>query len=412
MNIAVYGMWHLGCVTAACVAKAGHKVVAIADNEDACMELRYGRAPLQEPGLDDLLKEGIRLNNIIFESNLSEIKNAEILWVTFDTPVDDNDIADVEYVENKIKEAIPYLKDHAVILISSQVPVGTCKRLEEFLERGIRIAYSPENLRLGKALDVFQNSDRVIIGVPNDLVLDSLMELFAPFTEKMEFMSVASAEMTKHAINTFLAMSVVFANEIARICENSGADMREVERGLKTESRIGPKAYVRAGEAFAGGTLARDVRFLDGMDSNGTFFQSILESNDHHKHWVQRKLHEVLKDIKDKRVAVLGLSYKEGSDTLRRSAGITLCHWIRGKGGESIGHDPLIDEHHKELEGTLVTTNLEGVLRCTDAIVIMRGWDGLGTALKDAKTHAHVIDLTGNYGDLKFKNYYRVGLGK
>src|SRR5205085_2839841 len=148
-----------------------------------------------------------------------------------------------------------------VVLISSQMPVGTCARLEKkFAHRKLSLACSPENLRLGKSLDIFRRPDRVVAGIRDQSTRDSLQKLFEPFAgSRILWMSPESAEMTKHAINAFLALSVTFANEIACLCEVSGANAREVEQGLRSESRIGPKAYIRPGSAFAGGTLARDV---------------------------------------------------------------------------------------------------------------------------------------------------------
>ena len=269
MKICVQGLWHLGSVTAACLASVGHDVVGLDGDSNNISNLNQGKAPLFEPGLDEMIQNEINQGHLRFAQNSREaLADVELLWVTFDTPVDEEDHADVEFVLGKIKIVLPELNDRTVVLISSQIPVGSIKKLEHFvkdnyIKKQICFAYSPENLRLGKSIDVFLNPDRIVVGTRNDGSKERLKKLFSPITNKIEWMSVESAEMTKHAINAFLATSVTFANELAAICELYGADAKEVERGLKTESRIGPRAYLSPGGPFAGGTLARDIDSLD-----------------------------------------------------------------------------------------------------------------------------------------------------
>jgi len=273
MNIACLGLWHLGCVYSAGAAFFGHSVKAWDENKETIEKLKKGIAPISEPYLNDLIKEVLQNNKLSFSNQLEQaLKSVEIVWITYDTPVDDNDKADCDFVYERIQKAIEISDKNACFLISSQLPAGSIRKLEKYAkEKGrtdLRFAYSPENLRLGKALEVFKNPDRIICGIRDEITKKQMMELFSPITDKIEFMSPESAEMTKHSINAFLAMSVVFANEIASLCERIGADAKEVERGLKTENRIGKDAYVSPGNAFAGGTLARDIVFLSEMSLN------------------------------------------------------------------------------------------------------------------------------------------------
>src|SRR5262249_43972224 len=228
-------------------------------------------------------------------------------------------------------------KPGTLVLISSQVPAGFTAGLEaDWRDRGLRYAYSPENLRLGKALDSFRSPERIIVGVRNPADNGQLMELFAPFCRRLEWMSVESAEMTKHALNAFLATSVTFINELARLCEVVGADAKEVERGLKSEGRIGGRAYLSPGAAFAGGTLARGVRFLTErggrMGVGMPLLEGVLASNELHKGWVRQRVVGLLEGVKAPTVAVLGLTYKPGTSTLRRSFAVELCRWLHGRG--------------------------------------------------------------------------------
>ena len=192
-------------------------------------------------------------------------------------------------------------------------------------------------------------------------------------------MSVESAEMTKHAINAFLATSVTFANEIASICELVGADAKEVERGLKSEKRIGPKAYLSPGGPFAGGTLARDIEFL-GMASGAKqlvtpLLSSVRASNHEHKNWVRRKLLEIFPKLKGVTVAIWGLTYKPGTDTLRRSLAVELCDWLIDQGVVVQVHDPVVRQLPERWSGYVVSYDQAlGALTGADALVVGSEW--------------------------------------
>jgi len=250
MKVCVLGLWHLGTVTAACLASGGHQVTGLDYDETVITNLKNGKPPLFEPGLEDLVNKGLASDLLDFSTNLAEsVQGAQVIWVAYDTPVDDEDNADVEYVIERVSRLFPRLEAGQYILISSQLPVGTSKHLETMFAQShpgvnVSFSYSPENLRLGKAISVFTQPDRVVIGTRSEDSRKVFAELLAPFTDRIEWMSVESAEMTKHALNAFLATSVTFINEIASICEQVGADAKEVERGLKSETRIGPKAYL------------------------------------------------------------------------------------------------------------------------------------------------------------------------
>lgn len=206
----------------------------------------------------------------------------------------------------------------------------------------------PENLRLGNAINIFLNPDRIVVGIRSESDKKTLEQLLLPLTKKVEWMSVESAEMTKHALNAFLAISVTFANEIASICELVGADAKEVELGLKSESRIGPKAYLSPGGPFAGGTLARDIEFLGKISQDcllaTPLLSSVKLSNDAHKKWVQRKLLERFPDPTAIQVSMWGLTYKAGTDTLRRSLAVELVDWLLDRGGRVQVYDPMVKE--------------------------------------------------------------------
>jgi UDPglucose 6-dehydrogenase len=385
MRICVQGLWHLGSVTAACCASVGHDVVGLDADEKTIDGLRAGKAPLFEPGLDALLDDGLRSGRLRFTTEIANaVADVDVLWVAFDTPVDDDDKADVDFVLEQIKSVLPALKPKAVVLVSSQMPVGSMRALEAFAtetlpDKQFMFAYSPENLRLGKAIDVFLKPDRIVVGTNLSETRAVLDGLFTPITDKVEWMSIASAEMTKHAINAFLAISVTFANEIASICEAVGADAKEVARGLKTEARIGPKAYVSPGGPFAGGTLARDIEFL-GLASKASglttpLLSAVRASNDEHKNWVRRKLLERFSSLQGTTVAIWGLTYKPGTDTLRRSLAVELCDWLIDQGAVVHVHDPVVRELPARWEGRVRNfAGAEDAVKDADALVVGTEW--------------------------------------
>lgn len=351
MNVCVVGLWHLGSVTAACLASRGHEVTGFDANGDVSSTLQNGEPPIAEPGLAQLVSDGVATGRLRFTSDpTAALRDAEIIWIAFDTPVDEDDNADVDFVVRSVEQLLPQMKRGVLVLISSQVPVGSTRRLEEAAVRlgrsDLSFAYSPENLRLGKAIEVFTTPDRVVVGLRREADRARIEELLKPFTTRIEWMSIESAEMTKHALNAFLATSVAFINEIATICEHVGADAKEVERGLKTEKRIGPGAYLGPGGAFAGGTLARDVVFLSATGKKvgvpTELIDGIKSSNDAHRGWAKRRLHELLGDLRGQKIAVWGLTYKPGTDTLRRSSAIELCRALAEDGARVVAHDPAV----------------------------------------------------------------------
>jgi UDPglucose 6-dehydrogenase len=375
LRITVLGLWHLGSVTAACCARH-FQVVGLDFAQDTVAKLNSGHAPLFEPGLDDLIAAGLNSKRLSFTSDPTKAcSQAELLWVCYDTPVDDNDEADVEFVLSRVRQALEHLPKGAIVLVSSQLPVGTCRNLESEFPQ-FAFACSPENLRLGKAIDAFEKPERVIVGLRHDSTRSKLEALFRPFTEQVIFMRTESAEMVKHALNSFLALSITYINEIARLCEQTGADAREVAAGLKSDIRIGPKAYLSPGGPFAGGTLARDVVTLTKVaaEKNETLalIPAIKKSNDRHRGWMLRRLRSRLGNLSGKTIAILGLTYKPGTDTLRRSVAVELCRELVNAGATVRAFDPT--QKNSTLEQVALTQSLPQALQGADAAVVCTEW--------------------------------------
>jgi UDPglucose 6-dehydrogenase len=380
MKVVVLGLWHLGCVTAACCAKFV-EVIGLDFDERTVNDLQAGRPPIFEPGLADLIQEGFVSRRLSFESEPAvALAGADLLWVTYDTPVDDDDKPDLKPVLDGIGRCLRYLPDDAGVLISSQIPAGTCFQLEARYP-GRRFDYSPENLRLGKAIEIFLHQDRIVLGSRRDDGAARVSELLSNFSIKIVHVRTESAEMIKHAINSFLALSITFMNEIATICEHVGADAREVERGLKSEVRIGPRAYLSPGGPFAGGTLARDVVTLDDLGSQFgeelSLIPAIKVSNDRHKEWVIQKLREELGSLPGKRVAILGLTYMPNTDTLRRSLAIEICRKLNAQGVALTAFDPVVAAMPADLSKIEIKRRVSEAIKDADAMVVATEWPQL-----------------------------------
>src|SRR6266508_2180231 len=409
MRVCVAGLWHLGIVTAACLASVGHDVVAFDEYAELVDELRHGRCPVSEPGLEDLVRAGIDAGRLTLSSDRAEaLARADVLWIAYDTPVDDADRADVESVTTRALALLAHVEPQTFVLVSSQLPVGTTRGFERAGDGlSTRIAYVPENLQLGKAIDAFMSPNRIVVGVRPAADRSVIERLLHPITDRLEWMEVESAEMTKHALNAFLATSVAFANELAVLAERVGADAREVARGLKSDRRVGPRAYVNPGAAFAGGTLARDVEFLTKIGEREGVATHLLSavgpSNDAHLEWPRRAVATLLNGDHGP-VAVWGLAYKVGTDTLRRSSALNLCRTLAGDGITIRTHDPAVRALPPDVppEITLCAT-AEEALDGARALVVATPWPEFRSVTADdvvaRMTVPNVVDAAGALAD-------------
>jgi UDPglucose 6-dehydrogenase len=421
--ICSYGLWHLGCVTAACLAAEGHTVVGLDPDAKRVRALQAGQPPVAEPGLAELIASGLQSGNLSFTNDRAASAQARLLWVTFDTPVDEDDRADTVWVRAQLETLRSVVRANTLVLVSSQVPVGFTGALERdwrTTDPTLRFACSPENLRLGRAIEVFRHPERVVIGLGASTPRQSLAELFSPFSEHIEWMSLASAEMSKHALNGFLALSASYANELARIGERVGADSAEVERALRSDPRVGARAYVAAGPPLAGGTLVRDVEFLRSLArAHGLaspVADGIAESNRLHQLWTQQRLSEFLDTADARRVALLGLTYKAGTDTLRRSSSVELAHWLLEQDVEVRAYDPAVTSLPPGLSEVTLASGMVEALEACDVAVLATAWPEFAALTADQVVGSmrwpRVIDQTGmlaHLGGDRRVTYVRVG---
>ena len=379
MTLAIFGLWHLGSVTAACTAAAGVPTLGIDLDRARVALLAAGEPPLYEPGLAELIRAGIASGVLTFSADVAALSDADVVWVCHDTPVDDEDLADPDAVLRQVEMMFTHLKDGSVVLVSAQLPVGSVAQMEKDFAgqakgRTVSFASSPENLRLGKAIEVFQNPSRIIVGVRDDRARTVLEPLLRTFCETIIWMSVKSAEMVKHGLNSFLAMSVTFANELATVCERVSADAAEVEKGLKSDPRIGSGAYLRPGPAFAGGTLARDVNFLRSLAREHhvplPLIDGIDASNRAHGQWAYQQLERALKPLSERTIGVLGLAYKPGTSALRRSPSLDLIRALLKAGARVQAFDPHVSSLPEELKSVRLCADARSTAIGADALVV------------------------------------------
>jgi UDPglucose 6-dehydrogenase len=371
-------MWHLGCVYAGCLAALGHSVVAIDEDPEIVGALNEGRSPIQEPGLNDLLKSGLSSGLLRFSEDLEEVRKVDLVWLTIDTPVRADDSADLVPVVDTAHRLALLMQAGGVLVISSQVPLGTSREIYAYAcrsrpDRQFQLAYSPENLRLGSAISSFRDAERHVVGASSEFAGDVVESAFKPAGIQVLRMSLESAELSKHALNTFLAMSVVFANELGRLAELAGADARDVAKALKSEGRIGPRSYLMPGGPIAGGTLARDIRFLtqlgETFGAELPLVTSLLPSNAIHRAWAPNTLSSLC-GPEEGPILVFGLAYKRGSDTLRRSFGVEVAHEIAALGYETRVFDSLAESSTSIGDHVLRFVSLEEGLDGVSAVVV------------------------------------------
>ena len=349
-KIGIFGLWHLGCVLSAAWSKLGFRVTGFDYDKQRITDLLKANPPIFEPNLHEILSNGLRQNLLTFSNELDSLKDCDFIFLSYDTPVLDDDSSDVSILENSVRDLKKIMKDNSILIISSQSPAGFCSNLRKTIRKNnktLEVAYSPENLRLGEAIECYLNPDRIIIGTSNKYTEKKCKSLFEEITDKILTMNIESSEMVKHGINSFLAMSIVFADNLADLCEETGADMVDVVRELKFDPRIGSKSYLSPGIGFSGGTLGRDLKALEQINektNNSTgWFGLIHKYNSRRKNTIVNKIAKFSAGLEGKTIGVLGLTYKPGTSTLRRSLPLEIVNQLVKKNTTVRVYDPKAD---------------------------------------------------------------------
>jgi len=377
--IGVIGTGYVGLVTAAGFAELGNDVRCIDIDEAKIEGLQQGRIPIWEPGLEDLVaRHRARMH---FSTNIADaLEHTRLLFVAVGTPPTYSGDADLSAV-HAVVDAMPASDRHALVM-KSTVPVGTGDSIKRaFAERGkggFRYVSCPEFLKEGSAVKDFLEPDRVVVGDDGDWAGDAVVELYSPLDAPLVRTDIRSAEMVKLASNAFLATKISFINEIANVCEETGADVIEVARGMGLDDRIGPK-FLQAGIGFGGSCFPKDVAALKQLAGNsGYHFQllnSVIEVNELQKRRVMSKLQKYLGSLVGKEIALLGLAFKPNTDDMREASSLVLSARLQAAGANVRAYDPVAEhEARKLIRGVEFAGSAAEAIEGADAIVLVTEW--------------------------------------
>lgn len=384
IKVAVIGLWHLGCTAAAGLAEAGYAVTGVDFDKKIVHDLELNTPPLFEPGLKDLVKKNHDKGKLTFTADFkSALGKKKFIIIAFDTPVDNQDRPNPSVLYKACEEIARFASDGCLIVVMSQVPVGTCQAMKKFILKRkptlkCHIVYNPENLMLGQAIKKFLEPDRVIIGLENESTRPAVEKFYQVIDAPKIYMDLESAEMVKHVTNAFLAMSISFINEIADICELTGADVRYVVEGLKADGRIGARAFLSPGLGYAGGTLGRDISVLRDLGKSNKLktriINAVREVNRSRQKKIIEKIKNILGSLRNKKIAILGLTYKPGTSTLRRSMSVEMARKLLAGGAKIKAYDPKIIAPIKGLPAVQICLDPYDAITDTDIILLATDW--------------------------------------
>lgn len=389
MKITMIGTGYVGLVTGTCFAESGNDVTCLDVDQAKVDLLNSGGVPIYEPGLEELVKRNASAGRLKFTTSYADaIRSARCVFICVGTPQDDSGAADLKYVRAAAENMAPYLSPGAVVICKSTVPVGTNRKVAEWIRSKsdvkFHIASNPEFLKEGAAIDDFTKPDRVVVGVDDAEAADLLQEIYKPFlrTEKpFIIVGIESAEMTKYAANCMLATKISFINEMANICEQVGADINEVRKGIGHDARIG-FSFLFPGVGYGGSCFPKDVRALASLAAEHGVEPRILrtvdETNDQQKNVLFRKLRDYFGgDLTGRTIAVWGLSFKPRTDDIREAPSLVLIQSLLAAGATVKAHDPVAIENVRREIGDAVEYCVHhyDCCNCADALAIVTEWN-------------------------------------
>ena len=388
MKIAVVGTGYVGLVTGTCFAETGNHVTCVDINEAKVAQLKNGEVPIYEPHLDLLFDRNIKQGRLTFTTNLAEgIADAKIIFLALPTPPGEDGSADLKYILKVAEELGHLISDYKIVINKSTVPVGTAEKVRDMISKNCKAEFdvvsNPEFLREGFAVDDFMKPDRVVIGTSSERAKKLLNELYAPFVRSgnpIYFMDERSSELTKYAANSFLAMKITFMNEIANLCERTGANVDSVRIGIGSDARIG-KRFLFAGIGYGGSCFPKDVQALVKTSSDYKYDFSTLKSvmgvNDKQKHIIVEKLKDYFNgNLSGKKIALWGLAFKPDTDDIREAPALNIIDDLISAGASVSAFDPEAMKNVKQQIGDKIQygTNEYSILKDADALIIATEW--------------------------------------
>ncbi len=399
MNITVVGVGYVGLVTGTCFAEMGNKVYCVDVDEKKIQNLKNGKIPIYEPGLDSMVESNFNEGRLIFTTSLKEsMEDSDVYFIAVGTPMADDGSANLKFVFNVAKEIGENLKDYAVVVDKSTVPVGTAEKVhgiisQELEKRGVDIPFdvvsNPEFLKEGNAIDDFMKPDRIIVGTDSEEAEKVMRDLYSAFSmhhDKFIHMGVRDAEMTKYTANAMLATKISFMNEISNICDRLEVDVENVRRGIGSDSRIG-YSFIYPGVGYGGSCFPKDVSALVKLAQDTKFepilLKSVTERNHEQKSVLFKKIIDHYgEDLSGHTFGMWGLAFKPGTDDLREAPSRVLIEKIVGAGGSVKAFDPVAMENASEEfpaswfdsgQVELIDDQYQA-LKDTDALVLVTEW--------------------------------------
>ena len=387
MDIVVAGTGYVGLVTGACLAEVGHKVTCVDVDEKKIEILREGISPIYEPGLDEILEKNYKMGNLDFTTDYKEAyKKADVVFIGVGTPERIDGSANLDYVFSVCRQIAKNVTKDCLVVVKSTVPIGTNDKVEEFLRENvendvhIEVASNPEFLAQGTAVRDTLSASRIVIGVESEKARDILMNIYERFNQPIVVTNRRSAEMIKYASNDFLALKISFINEMANVCEIVGADIEDVTKGMSYDPRIGNK-FLSAGIGYGGSCFPKDTKALHWLANDHGYevktIKATIEVNENQKYKLFRKAKEVFGSLKNKRVAILGLTFKPGTDDLREAPSLQNVRRLLDEGAKVIAYDPVGENNFKKIYPTeiIYAESIEEAIKDSDMVFIFTEWD-------------------------------------
>jgi len=385
-KIAVIGSGYVGLVTGACLAELGNKVICVDHNEEKIESLKKGIMPIYEPGLDAVVAKNVKARRLFFISNTKEaVQESQIIFIAVHTPPLPNGEADMRFVEAVSSDVAKFMKDYKLVISKSTVPVKTGEWIKRTIGLANKenidfdVASNPEFLREGSAINDFMNPDRVVIGVESERAKEILSELYAPLKAPIVVTNIESAELIKHASNSFLAMKISYINALANICEITGADVLQVAEGMGLGKRIG-RAFLDAGIGYGGSCFPKDISAFITIAGEAGYDFELLKAVEKINKWQRRtvvkKLKEFIWVLNNKTIGVLGLSFKPNTDDLRQAPSIDIINILKKEGARIKAYDPVAMEKAKEiLPDVIYGQDPYEVAKESDALLLLTEWE-------------------------------------
>ena len=431
MKLCMIGTGYVGLVSGTCFADIGHTVYCVDKDEAKIEKLNSSQSPIYEPGLDELIKENYKASRLFFTSNLSEAVNkSDIIFICVGTPNKRKSLSvDLKFVYQAVKDIKKVSKGKKIIVTKSTVPVGTGDQIEKILKNSKKftVVSNPEFLREGEAIRDFKYPDRIVIGSNSSSIFKTMKNLYSPLINKgSKFFTTnrRGAELIKYAANAFLATKITYINEIANLCEKINVNVEDVSLGIGSDLRIGSR-FLRAGPSYGGSCFPKDTKGLISIGEKEkvdlSIVKSVVKSNENRKKLILNKISKILKNkIKNKKVSILGVTFKPNTDDMRDSMSLKIIPYLIKKGAIVSYYDPTGEKKEFEnLSNCNFYMNINDAVKNADLIILHTEWDefkslNFNSLIKKKKTSLYDLRNLLNTADIKVKNleYFSIGRPK